>query len=312
MEIRDLRYFVAVAEDLSFKRAAERLGVSQSQLSQTLSRFEEDLDIPLFTRGQRRSPLLTHAGKVLLTEARLILTQIQVAQAMVRDDPSHVVPIKIASLSSVFAGLLPRVIPQLRQADPDMHITLHNLEGTPLINAIREGRIDVGFARTVEKSPDYALHVLALEPLYCVLPSTHPLAAQEVVDLADLATEDFALFERLDSSHHFDAIITACQRVGFSPRIGSYTPDDISTLSTVSCGLGVSLMPYQSSFHAFEGVTYRPLKQDWASTPLSLISHPELLTTAVERFIAMTQAEVRRTAAADALLGRRTFILPPD
>jgi DNA-binding transcriptional LysR family regulator len=307
MEIRELRFFVAVAEDPSFKAAAERLGVSQSLLSQALSRFEERLGVDLFTRGQRRAPQLTGAGRALLHEARQILAQVDVAESIVRSRSTTSLPVKVAAVSSVFGGLLPRVVPRLRAAHPEVGVTLVSIEEEGLVRAVHDGRVDLAFVRLVAPSENYTLLPLATEPLMCALPSDHPLAGEPEVDLAALADEDFALFRRSMSRDGFDGIIGACQRAGFSPRITTWALDDIVILSAVSCGLGVSLMPYQSSMHAFPGVTFVPVAQDWARTTLSVITPVDTPSPAVDRLVEVARAEIADIAFVDGRAGRPTF-----
>lgn len=310
MELRDLRAFTAVAEDLSFKDAAARLGVSQSALSQSVSRFERDLGVSLFERGQRRAPELTPQGRVLAAQAKALLDHAEQVEASVVDEPTAVVPLRVSSISSTFAGLVPRVVPRLRAELPDVRISLMTLFDTHVQRAVVEQRVDFAFGR-LAGAPDGVDHTLvAHEPLVAAVPSSHPLAGRERIALVELRAEPFVLFHRDEGITGYDAIVSACVRAGFSPQIRTYSLDDVAMLSSIACGLGVSLMPYVSTLHAFEGVTYVPVTDEHATTPLSVVRRRHDGLVAADRLLALVQEEMRTLAAAERAKGNRPPVLP--
>lgn len=310
MELRDLRAFTAVAEDLSFKDAAARLGVSQSALSQSVSRFERDLGVSLFERGQRRAPELTPQGRVLLAQAKALLDHAEQVEASVVDEPTAVVPLRVSSISSTFAGLVPRVVPRLLAERPEVRVSLMTLFDTHVQRAVVEQRVDFAFGRLAEAPDGVDFTLVAHEPLVAAVPSGHPLAARGRIDLVELRNEPFVLFHRDEGITGYDAIVTACTRAGFSPQVRTYSLDDVAMLSSIACGLGVSLMPYVSTLHAFDGVTYVPVTDVHATTPLSVVRRPHDGLTSADRLLELVQEEMAAFAATERAKGNRPPILP--
>lgn len=310
MELRDLRAFTAVAEDLSFKDAAARLGVSQSALSQTVSRFERDLGVSLFERGQRRAPELTAQGRVLAVQAKALLDHAEQVEASVVDEPTAVVPLRVSSISSTFAGLVPRVVPRLRAELPEVRIALMSVLDTHVQRAVVEHRVDFAFGRLAEAPDGVDFTLIAHEPLVAAVPSAHPLASRERIELAELRAESFVLFHRDEGITGYDAIVSACVQAGFSPQVRTYSLDDVAMLSSIACGLGVSLMPYVSTLHAFDGVTYVPIDDEHATTPLSVVRRAHDGLASADRLLALVEEEMRSIAAAEQAKGNRAPILP--
>jgi len=312
VETRELRYFVAVAEDLSFTRAAARLRMSQPPLSQAISRLERKLGSRLFEREARKAPRLTPAGVVLLREARRILKQIDEVESLLDQVVAEVWPIRIGSISSVLSGLLPSVVRTFRAAHPEVRVFMEESEERAILGSLRSGQVDVGFTRVRNLGDDYEMLVLAEEPLVCAMPATHPLAEANSVRLTELASDDFIMFHRDDAPHAYDRIIAACIQAGFAPRIPQHAANDLSMLSTVACGLGVSLMPHVSSYLPIPGVVFVPLREEWATTGLSMAwmrGAPNPMTRA---FAAAVQSELTDRQRADEARGRRTFVIPTD
>ena len=311
METRELRYFVAVAEDLSFTKAAARLRMSQPPLSQAISRLELKLGSRLFEREARKAPRLTPAGAVLLREAKRILKQIDEVESLLDQVVAEVWPLRIGSISSVLSGLLPTVVRSFRSAHPEVRVFVEESEERAILGSLKSGRADVGFTRVRKLSDDYEMLFLAEEPLVCALPATHPLAGSESVQLADLADDDFIMFHRDDAPQAYDRIIAACVQAGFTPRIPQHAANDLSMLSAVASGLGVSLMPHISSYLPIPGVTFVSLREEWATTGLSMAwtrGAPNPMTRA---FAAAVRSELEERQRADQARGRRTFAIPP-
>lgn len=298
MELRHLRYFVAVAEEGHVTRAAERLGIQQPPLSQQIQGLERELDAQLFRR-KPRGVELTPAGRALYDEARAILARADeavVATKRAAQGEAGRVGIGFTSSAS-FHPFVPRVIRAFRQAHPLVALALEESGTTELVAALRAQAIDAAFVRSpVGESDDLLVRPLFDEPMVAALPSGHSLAgASDDLPLAALAGEIFILYRRPVGPGLHDAIIAACDRAGFSPTIGQEAPRMLSTLSLVAAGLGVTVVPASMSRLGAEGVVYRPVDQSAPLTaPLNLAYRRDEISAAVRRFVALVQ----RSAAA--------------
>jgi DNA-binding transcriptional LysR family regulator len=298
MELRHLRYFVAVAEEGHVTRAAERLGIQQPPLSQQIQALERELDVQLFRR-KPRGVELTPAGRALFDEACAILARADEAIAATkRAAQGETGRIGIGFTSSAsFHPFVPRVIRAFREAHPLVALALEESGTTELVAALRTRTIDAAFVRSpFGDSPDLTVRPLLEEPMVAALPSGHALSAPgEALPLAALAEETFVLYRRPVGPGLHDAIIAACDRAGFSPRIGQEAPRMLSTLSLVAAGLGVTVVPASMSRLEAEGVVYRPLDPVAQLTaPLNLAYRRDEISAAVRRFVALVQ----RSAAA--------------
>jgi DNA-binding transcriptional LysR family regulator len=293
MELRHLRYFVAVAEEGHVTRAAERLGIQQPPLSQQIHALERELDVQLFRR-KPRGVELTPAGRALFEEARAILARAAEAVATTKraaQGEAGRVGIGFTSSAS-FHPFVPRAIRAFREAHPLVALALEESGTTELVAALRAQTIDAAFVRSpFGDSPDLTVRPLLEEPMVAALPSGHTLStAGEALPLAALAGETFILYRRPVGPGLHDAIIAACDRAGFSPRIGQEAPRMLSTLSLVAAGLGVTVVPASMSRLEAEGVAYRhldPLAQ--LTAPLNLAYRRDEISAAVRRFVGLVQ-----------------------
>jgi DNA-binding transcriptional LysR family regulator len=258
MDLRQLRYLVAVADEGHVTRAAERLGIQQPPLSRQILTLEQDVGAKLFLR-HAKGVTLTEAGRALVEEARAILARAEgaaeVARRAARGETGR---LAVGYTSS--AAFNPMVFSQIRafrRDRPAVQLALHE-DGTPdLIKALREERLDAAFLRSaVEAGADLTVDALADEPMVAVVPTDHALAGQREVALAALASETFVLYRRPTGPGLYDAVIAACRAAGFSPVIGQEAPRMASTISLVAAGLGVSLAPASMRRMHMEGVAY--------------------------------------------------------
>ena len=293
MELRHLRYFVAVAEEGHVTRAAERLGIQQPPLSQQIQALERELDAQLFRR-KPRGVELTPAGRALLDEARAILARTEQAVAATRraaQGETGRIGIGFTSSAS-FHPFVPRAIRAFREQYPLVALALEESGTTELVEALRSQAIDAAFVRSpVGESADLTVRPLLEEPMVAALPSGHPLSnAGEPLALAALAGETFILYRRPVGPGLHDAIIAACDRAGFSPQIGQEAPRMLSTLSLVAAGLGVTVVPASMSRLEAEGVAYRRLDPSAQLTaPLNLAYRRNEISAAVRRFVGLVQ-----------------------
>lgn len=269
LDLRQLRYFLAVAEEGSFSAAAERLHMAQPPLSQAISKLERSLNTRLFERQPRRPPRLTPQGAMLVSEASRILQQVRDVESLLRGHRFDA-QLRIGAIPSVIAGLMTSVIPRFRAANPTVRILLSETEERDFLGAIKAWSVDIGFTRATKLAPGYSRTPLMLEPLYAVVDSNHRLATRSSIDIAELSDEDFVIFVRDDAPNAYDHIIHACIRGGFTPRILLHAKNDLAMLSFVACGLVVTLVPFLSTIVKQPGVSYLRV-QDWAVSPLSLV-----------------------------------------
>jgi DNA-binding transcriptional LysR family regulator len=293
MELRHLRYFVAVAEEGHVTRAAERLGIQQPPLSQQIRALETELDAQLFHR-KPRGVELTPAGRAFFDEAKAILARVgEAVAATKRTARGEAGRIGIGFTSSAsFHPFVPRAIRAFRERHPLVALTLEESGTTELVAALRAAAIDAAFVRSpVGESADLTIRPLLEEAMVAALPSGHPLSgAGENLPLAALAGETFILYRRPVGPGLHDAIIAACDRAGFSPQIGQEAPRMLSTLSLVAAGLGVTLVPKSMSRLEAEGVAYRALAPSAQLTaPLNLAYRRGEISEAVRRFVALAQ-----------------------
>jgi DNA-binding transcriptional LysR family regulator len=304
MELRHLRYFVAVAEERHVTRAAERLGIQQPPLSQQIRALEKELDVQLFRR-QPRGVELTEAGRTLLADARAILAQVEHAVATTqRTARGEQGRIAVGFTSSApFHPFMPRVIRSFRDSAPRVSLMLEEGGTSELVDALRQERLDVAFIRSpipgavgaqaTEGETSLAVQPLLEEEMLVALPTGHRLAGTTPLPLPALAGETFVLYRRPSGPGLYDSIIAACHRAGFNAQVGQEAPRILSTLSLVAAGLGVSLVPDSLQRLRVEGVSYRRLKASPLKAPLNLAHRRDETSTAVRRFIDLVLATAK-------------------
>ncbi|EJB8381865.1 LysR family transcriptional regulator [Pseudomonas aeruginosa] len=274
MELRHLRYFIAVAEELHFGRAAERLGISQPPLSQQIQALEEEIGARLFERTNRRVEL-TDAGRLFLDESRQVLAQVDKAVLLARRaHQGELGELKIGFTSSApFTSTIPSSIHAFRKAYPDVHLDLQEMSSRQVLKALLEESLQVGVIRPLAL-PD-AVHWVELfrEPLVAVLRADHPLAAgsEDGLAIAALAEEPFVFFPRSYGTGLYDQVIALTRQAGFSPRIAQEASEAMTIIGLVSAGLGVSILPASFRRTRVDGVVYRTLSDPEATTAVWLV-----------------------------------------
>jgi LysR family transcriptional regulator, benzoate and cis,cis-muconate-responsive activator of ben and cat genes len=242
VELRQLRYFNALATDLSFTKAAKGLNVSQPPLSFQIAQLEEELGARLFDRTSRRVAL-TQAGKALQPHARAILARIDEARSHVARVASGLEGrVQIGLASSHFMGPFPRFINEFRKLKPRVELALHEMKPADHLHALRDDRLDLCLARTPAGDAQVASELLWRDPVVAALPPGHRLARRTRISLADLRNEDF-VFLQLDSSAFARRLHDACLREGFVPRIAQQVVEIPAVLNLVASGVGVALVP---------------------------------------------------------------------
>lgn len=303
MELRHLRYFIAVAEEGHITRAAERLGIQQPPLSLQIKALEQELGVQLFRR-KPRGVELTDAGMAFLERARVILNEVERAFASTRrtarGEQGRVVVGFTAS--TPFHPFVPRVIRAYREMSPLVSLALEESGSSDLVQGLHNEQMDAVFIRSpVADVLGLEVTPLLEEEMVVALPAGHPLATASRANdstpmpLGALAKETFVLYKRPGGPGLYDTIITACRGAGFVPRVGQEAPRIVSTLNLVAAGLGVSIVPASLRRLQMDGVIYRKLS-DIAKlklkAPLILACRPGENSAAVQRFIDL----VRNTA----------------
>ena len=290
MELRHLRYFVAVAEALHFTRAAATLGIQQPPLSQQIRQLEDELGTRLFRR-LTRGVELTAAGAFLLREARQILEQVErtkvAVQSLARGTSGH---IRVGfSNASYFNPVVSRVIHEYRERYPEVVLTPLQSVTADLLQALHTSMVDVAFLRAPFDDERLGSELIVEEPLVAVVPASHALAKKRSLALTSLARESFLIFPRITSPGFYDSIIAACQRAGFSPRLGQETPDIPSIVHMVGAGFGVSVVPKAISQIGAAGAVYVPINGDCPTAQIRLGHRRHDQSQAVRNFVAIAR-----------------------
>jgi DNA-binding transcriptional LysR family regulator len=291
MELRHLRYFVAAAEELHFRRAAERLGIAQPALSQQIQQLEQEIEALLFHR-HTRGVELTDAGTAFLDDARMILENVEQAKAktqrVARGDQGM---IRIGFTGSAsFNPIVPGVIQDYRARFPGIAVSLVEAGTSRLVEGMRAGRVDAAFIRSPSREVAGLLVVSMMdEEMLIALPSRHDLAASASLPLNVLSGEPLILFPRANSPQLYDYIILACRRAGFSPKVVQEAPEVASTLNLIAAGEGVSIVPASMRHMQPQGVAYRAILGDAPRAPLSLAHRSNEPSAAVRNLAALAR-----------------------
>jgi DNA-binding transcriptional LysR family regulator len=287
-ELRQLRYFVAVAEEGSLTRAAARLHIAQQSLSQQIRTLEAQLGVTLFTRSSRGAEL-TDAGAVLLREARPVLAQAARAVEAVRQSGRG--PVRVGFLSSVANYVMPPVVRTFRTRHPDVALHVEDVAIATLVERLRAGELDAGLTRPPHVD-DLETEVVLREPVAAALPEEHPLAGRAEIELADLADDPWVLTPRASWPPWHRKYDEDFARAGFRPRVVQRGTSPQNLLALVAAGVGVTRLPLSARSLRDSGVAFVPLAGDEAEVVLAWrpgASNPGLaLLRAVVRELART------------------------
>lgn len=288
MELRQLRYFVAVAEHGSFTRAALAIGMEQPPLSQQIKQFERALGVTLFHR-LTRGVELTDIGAALIGQAKTILAMeedfLGFAQGLARGERGHL-RVGLAGAVSLLP-IIPQTIRRFREAWPEVIVSFEESNTPALSEALHDRRVDVAIVRPpVTDDRELAVYPLLDEPTVAALPSGHAYEGSGAIRLEMLANEPLIIFPRELGPGFHDAILSACQHAGFTPRMGQQAPQIAATVPLVAAGLGVSVVPQSlSQIHA-GGVTFHRIEEPAPSATLAIAVLKGRPAPLVGRFIA--------------------------
>lgn len=293
MELRHLRYFVAVAEELHFRRAAERLHISQPPLSLQISQLEEELGTPLFERT-RQKVMLTAAGRTFLTHARGILAQSETAKAAAslaaRGEAGE---LRLGFTQSVqFIPQFLGTVNHFRRRFPGVALSLHEMDSVSQINAVAERRIELGIMHRPQEPvvASVSLTPLMQDPLVLATAADGPLARRAAVSVADLADEPLICTPRYSGFGLHQHLGRICWARGFVPRIVHESTTLASMVVMVATGLGSAVVPVSIRAIGVPGITYVPFDSDEAAIGICVATHADHGDALARQFHGMLDA----------------------
>ncbi|MCK9285368.1 MAG: LysR family transcriptional regulator [Rhodocyclaceae bacterium] len=261
MDIRRLRYFVVLAEELHFGRAAERLSISQPPLTSAIKMIEDELGIPLFARNSRRVSL-TPAGAAFYPQALRVLSQLDFACAAAREvgagNRGHLL---ISFVGAMSLRGVPEAVAEFSASHPEIAVSLREMSSFEQLKAILDGDVAGGFLHySGPLHPDLQYLEISEEAFVCCLPTKHRLADKREIDLAELSAENFIIYAREASPFSYDNVIGVCAAAGFSPIIRHYVTRGVTALLLVARGAGVALVPDAFVNIGLTGISFLGIK----------------------------------------------------
>ncbi len=268
MELRHLRYFVAVAEERNFTRAAERLHMAQPPLSRSIQQLEETLEVQLFQRDSR--PLkLTETGKFFYAHAVQLLAQTAELESMTRRVGNIERSLSIGFVGSTLYGMLPKIIRRFRDENATVELSLHEMSTMDQIRALKDGQIDVGFGRIRHEDANIRRVILREEKMIVALPEGHPLSlVKPILALSDLINETLIIFPKSPRPSYADQVLSAFQDRGLKPRRIYEVRELQIALGLVAAGEGISVVPSSVYGLKRDDVSYKELDDPTLVSPI--------------------------------------------
>lgn len=259
MELRHLRYFLAVAQELNFRRAAEKLGIAQPPLSAQIKALEEELQVRLFDRTTR-TVRLTQAGGVFLDEARAVLTASRQAEQRAREAEQGLVgALRIGVIAPMANAWLAGILRSFRHRFPGVQLSLFDLTSTEQLRRLRARELDAGLLRPPIAFPELDFKLLGEAPLVLALPSRHVLSRKQPLEWRDFHEQDMVLMHPSVQHGFYDAFFAQCARVGAKPRPAQYANDVQTKMWLISAGFGIAPTTTLLTEVKRPGLVFRPL-----------------------------------------------------
>ena len=300
MELRYLRYFVAVAEELSFTRAAERLNIAQPPLSQQIRRLEARLGVTLLRRSKRRVEL-TEAGRVFLRQAYQAIQSLEEGILLAqRADRGEIGRLAVGILVYISYTLIPPILREFRAQFPEVHVELRFLTNTLQIAALLSGQVDVCFVRPPIDNPDIASKLISRERFILAMPATHPLAGKSAVSIKQFKNDPFIMYVRELGPTFCSSLVQFCAKAGFSPKVALEVSQINAAVGLVGAGIGVALVPQSMNQLHFDNVVYRPLIERAPNVDVLLAWQAGRPSELLKSFIEMSTQFVRVSARSGA------------
>ncbi len=267
MEIRHLRYFIAVAEEKNFTRAAEKLFIAQPPLSRQIQQLEEELGVQLFERGAR--PLkMTVAGEFFYEHAKQLLVQMNELKLMTQRMGHAHESLRVAYVASTLYGKLPQIINMFRQRYESIKLELHEMTTMEQVHALRAGEIDIGFGRLYLHDANVRRIILRKEPLVLAVPANHHFVNKAGLSLADIINEKIILYPQKPRPSFADQVLECFKFVGLQPAHLIETRELHIALGLVAAGEGVALVPTGLALTQIRDVVFIPVIDDHAFSPI--------------------------------------------
>ncbi len=259
MDLRHLKSFLIVAEELNIGRAAMRLHISQPPLTRQIQQLEEELGATLLIRTNRGVEL-TEAGLLLVEEARniLALTE-QAAERTHKAGQGKLGRIDVGIFGSGIFGVLPKILLAFREAYPEVNIVLHNMNKREQIDALRQRRLTVGFNRLLPDEPDIAVELIVKEKLYLAINSKQALSKKKEIPWAEIGNHPLVLFPSGARPSFIDWVLDLCRADGIKPWVAQEVGDAVNGVALVASGFGICIVPESATNMKLPGVVYRPL-----------------------------------------------------
>lgn len=294
VELRHLRYFVAVADLLHFGRAAERLGIAQPSLSQQIQDLERDLGTPLLVRSKRQVQL-TDAGRLFLDEARDILARAARARVTAeRAGRGEAGRLAIGFGPWMDYSAMPKMIRLFGERHRDVQVQIRSLSTPQQIAALKDSRLDVGFFRQAATEPWLSSEPLVTEPFVLAVPTNHRLARRRTIEPRVLGDQPFIAFPRETAPHFYDAMVQFCRDAGFVPQIHHDADHPLTVLALVATGIGVALVPASLRRVPRPGVMFRSLRGVRPTLETAVAWRTDNHSATVETFVRIVRELVRR------------------
>jgi DNA-binding transcriptional LysR family regulator len=301
MELRHLRYFIAVADDLHFRRAAARLHVAQPWLSHQIRQLEEELGVALLERTKRHVQL-TEAGLHFLQEVKQGVAQLEGAvQTAKRAARGEVGELRLGIVSSITSEIFPTILRVFRERYPDVELTLLELSTHAQLEELQQDRIKIGFVRLPIEAEGLNVELIVKERLVAALPEAHRLTDSAQVPMAELAREPLILFPRAAAPGLHDLIVGACRQAGFEPNIVHEATHLDTVIGLVAGQLGVGLMPASVQSLQRKGVVYRPVQKPAPCQKTAMVWRQDRPSVLLDAFLGVVR-EVVQKADRDASL----------
>jgi len=257
MDFRQLKYFIAVAEECSIGRAATRLFISQPPLTRHIQSLESELGVQLFIRSARGVEL-TQAGEIFLEEARNIRALLERATTRVKQaGQGKLGHLDIGIFGTGIFSVIPILLNLFREEHPDVNVVLHSMSKDEQIAALRENRIMLGFNRIIPELPDLERQLVLMEPLYLAVNANHPLSQSASVSFMELADHPLVLFPNVPRPNFVDCVLELCKSKGFDPQIAQIVGDSVTGIALVAGGFGLSIVPESLTALKPPGIEYR-------------------------------------------------------
>lgn len=289
MELRHLRYFIAVAEEMNFTRAAERLHIAQPALTRIIHDLEKELHVLLFDRSKRQIAL-TAAGQGFLAQTYLVFANVEKAVRVAQQiEQGELGRLTVGFTGAAIYSVLPEIVSLYQEQFPDVNVVLHDLPMREQLQALCEHRLDIGFALAPLFVKNIAYERLLECSMIAVLPERHVLASQARIPLSALAKESWIWFPRHLNPRYHDQNMLFCQQAGFEPRIVQETGQPHVLTSLVAAGLGVAMMSACTQSLARRGVVYRPFQESSWRVDLQMMLREQERSRLIQEYVSVAR-----------------------